>query len=182
MHTLKHILISELESITFGLFDNFLLNILFTYSFFLICYYVAGFFGDSDYHINRFISVSEPNTKPVENITEKESQVNSQANDFNKKSLSTPLDDRISVHQELLSENSLLHMPNLRTAVDDLMLTSVDNGSALLDNSTSSDEVMNVDQFVNERFKKITEPELDISGSSLNLDLPPLDLFHFHTS
>lgn len=92
------------------------------------------------------------------------------------------LDDRISVHQELLSENSLLHLPNLRTTVDDLILTGVDTGGALLDNSTSSDEVMNVDQFVNERFKKITEPDLDISGGSLNLDLPPLDLFQFHTS
>lgn len=73
-------------------------------------------------------------------------------------------------------------MPNLRTPVDDLMLTSVDSGSTLLDNSTSSDEVMNVDQFVNERFKKITEPDLDMSSGSLNLDLPPLDLFQFHTS
>lgn len=62
------------------------------------------------------------------------------------------------------------------------MLGTVDNGGALLDNSTSSDEVMNVDQFVNERFKKITEPDLDISGGGLNLDLPPLDLFQFHTS
>lgn len=92
------------------------------------------------------------------------------------------MDDRISVQQELMSENSLLHLPNLRTAVDDLMLTGVDTGSTLLDNSASSDEVMNVDQFVNERFKKITEPDLDISGGGLNLDLPHLDLFQFHTN
>lgn len=127
--------------------------------------------------------MSLPNTKPVENVNEgqtKDAAANIQ--DFNKKSPSTSLDHRISVHQELLSENSLLHMPNLRTAVDDLMLPTVDSGGALLDNSTSSDEVMNVDQFVNERFKKITEPDLDMSSGSLNLDLPPLDLFQFHTS
>lgn len=123
-----------------------------------------------------FFSVEEPNTKSSESVLTMKAPP--QDDDFRKKTL----EDRMAVHQELLSENSLLHLPNLRTAVDDLMLTGVDTGSNLLDNSTSSDEVMNVDQFVNERFKKITEPDLDISGASLNLDLPPLDLFQFHTS
>jgi hypothetical protein len=62
------------------------------------------------------------------------------------------------------------------------MLTTVDNGSNLLDNSTSSDEVMNVDQFVNERFKKIIEPDIELGNTSLNLDLPSLELFQFSTS
>nr|CAH7718198.1 unnamed protein product [Callosobruchus chinensis] len=79
---------------------------------------------------------------------------------------------------ELLSDNSLLNLPNLRNAVEDLILPGVDTGGNILDNSTSSDEVMNVDQFVNERFKKITEPEMEIGG----LDLPSLDLFQFHSS
>lgn len=96
--------------------------------------------------------------------------------DFSKKSRTPP---HLTVHQDLLSENALLNLPNLR---DELMLPAVDAGGTLLDNSTSSDEVMNVDQFVNERFKKITEPEIDIGGNSLNLDLPSLDLFQFHTS
>lgn len=126
--------------------------------------------------------MSLPNTKAVENVNEVQTTEDKNIQDFNKKSPSTTLDDRISVHQELLSENSLLHIPNLRTTVDDLMLPTVDSGGALLDNSISSDEVMNVDQFVNERFKKITEPDLDMSSASLNLDLPPLDLFQFHTS
>lgn len=106
---------------------------------------------------------------------------NLEEDNFGKKSQSSsPLtEERISVHQELLSDNSLLNLPNLR---DELMLTAVDTGGTLLDNSTSSDEVMNVDQFVNERFKKITEPEIDIGTNSLNLDLPTLDLFQFHTS
>lgn len=95
------------------------------------------------------------------------------------------LDSTISLHSDLLSHNSLLNsLPNLRTSVDDLILSGVDSGhvSNLLDNSTSSDEVMNVDQFVNERFKKITEPEIDLQNNSLNLDLPTLDLFQFHDS
>nr|CAI5825280.1 unnamed protein product [Callosobruchus analis] len=79
---------------------------------------------------------------------------------------------------ELLSDNSLLNLPNLRNAVEDLILPGVDTGGNILDNSTSSDEVMNVDQFVNERFKKITEPEMEIGA----LDLPSLDLFQFHSS
>lgn len=126
--------------------------------------------------------MSLPNTKAVKNVNEVQTPDDKNIQDFNKKSPSTTLDDRISVHQELLSENSLLHIPSLRTAVDDLMLPTVDSGGALLDNSISSDEVMNVDQFVNERFKKITEPDLDMSSGSLNLDLLPLDLFQFHTS
>ncbi|CAH0557125.1 unnamed protein product [Brassicogethes aeneus] len=86
------------------------------------------------------------------------------------------LDNRI----DLLSENSLLtSLPH--SSVDELM-SAVDSTSNLLDNS-SSDEVMNVDQFVNERFKRITEPDIDLSNS-LNLDLPSLqlDLFQFHTN
>ncbi|CAH1961671.1 unnamed protein product [Acanthoscelides obtectus] len=83
-----------------------------------------------------------------------------------------------STNIELLSDNSLLNLPNLRNAVDDLILPGVDGGGNILENSASSDEMMNVDQFVNERFKKITEPEMEISG----LDLPSLDLFQFHSS
>ncbi|KAJ8916163.1 hypothetical protein NQ315_016302 [Exocentrus adspersus] len=89
---------------------------------------------------------------------------------------------RLLVHTDLLSDSSLLNLPNLRNSVDELILSSVDSNTNLLDNSTSSDELMNVDQFVNERFKKITEPEMEINASSLNLDLPSLDLFQFHTS
>ncbi|KAJ8979535.1 hypothetical protein NQ317_017683 [Molorchus minor] len=85
------------------------------------------------------------------------------------------LDDRIAVHADLLSENSLLSLPTLRNSVDDLIMS----GPNLLDNS-NSDEMMNVDQFVNERFKKITEPEMELSSNGLNLDLPSLDLFQFH--
>lgn len=86
--------------------------------------------------------------------------------------------------QSLLNENSLLNnLPNIRNSVDELMLTTDDTTSNLLDNSTSSDEVMNVDQFVNERFKKITEPDIELNGNTLNLvDLPSLDLFQFHTN
>ncbi|XP_028128479.1 uncharacterized protein LOC114324809 isoform X2 [Diabrotica virgifera virgifera] len=84
-------------------------------------------------------------------------------------------DHTTHIEPELLSDSSLLHLSNIRNTVDELMLTTVDPGGTLLDNSTSSDEVINVDQFVNERFKKITEPDLE-----LNLDLPSLDLFQFH--
>nr|XP_023028958.1 uncharacterized protein LOC111517139 [Leptinotarsa decemlineata] len=86
------------------------------------------------------------------------------------------------IDSEMLSDNSILHLSNIRTSVDELMMTSVDTGGTLLDNSTSSDEVMNVDQFVNERFKKITEPDVEMNSATLNLDLPSLDLFQFHTS
>lgn len=90
-------------------------------------------------------------------------------------------DSIISLHNELLTENSLLNsLPSLKNSVDDLIIPGVDSGqmTSLLDNSTSSDEVMNVDQFVNERFKNITEPEID----PLALDLPTLDLFQFRDS
>ncbi|XP_018564321.1 uncharacterized protein LOC108905784 [Anoplophora glabripennis] len=73
------------------------------------------------------------------------------------------LDNRLPVHTDLLSDNSLLNLPNLRNSVDELILSGVDSSANLLDNSTSSDDVMNVDQFVNERFKKITEPEMEHS-------------------
>ncbi|XP_044268514.1 uncharacterized protein LOC123013795 [Tribolium madens] len=90
------------------------------------------------------------------------------------------VDSQIALPADLLSENLLLpSLPNPRNSVDELIL---DNSSNLLDNSTSSDEVMNVDQFVNERFKKIIEPDIELSNTSLNLDLPSLELFHFHTS
>ncbi|KAF5276958.1 hypothetical protein FQR65_LT16122 [Abscondita terminalis] len=86
----------------------------------------------------------------------------------------------ISLHSELLSENSLLNsLPNLRNSVDELLNNGQD--TVMLDNSTSSDEVMNVDQFVNERLKNLTESDLELPNS-LNLDLPSLDLFQFHTS
>ncbi|EFA03009.1 uncharacterized protein LOC103314918 [Tribolium castaneum] len=93
------------------------------------------------------------------------------------------VDSQIGLSSDLLSENLLLpSLPNPRNSVEELMLTGVDNSSNLLDNSTSSDEVMNVDQFVNERFKKIIEPDIELSNTSLNLDLPSLELFQFHTS
>lgn len=93
------------------------------------------------------------------------------------------IDNSLSLHNELLEESSLLNLPNLRNGVDDLILSGVNNGHInLLDNSTSSDEVINVDQFVNERFKKITEPEIDLHNTSMNLDLPALDLFQFNDS
>lgn len=91
-------------------------------------------------------------------------------------------DENLHIDSELLSHHSLLHLSAIRNTEEDLMLTSVDPGGTLLDNSTSSDEVMNVDQFVNERFKKITEPDLELGTSSLNLDLPSLDLFQFHAT
>ncbi|KAJ8930966.1 hypothetical protein NQ314_016180 [Rhamnusium bicolor] len=124
-------------------------------------------------------SVTDDNTITVNNY-EKSGIDNSSADNFIGKNHS--LDGRLSVHTDLLSDNSLLNLPNLRNSVDDLILSGVDSGTNLLDNSTSSDEVMNVDQFVNERFKKITEPDIEINGGGLNLDLPTLDLFHFHTS
>lgn len=96
-----------------------------------------------------------------------------------------PTNSELSLHNELLSENSLLNsLPNLRNSVEELMLNNVDSAQVtnLLDNSTSSDEVMNVDQFVNERFKNLTESDLELPNASLNLDLPSLDLFQFHTS
>lgn len=93
------------------------------------------------------------------------------------------VDSQIALSSELLNDNLLLHsLPNPRNSEEELMLTNVDNTSNLLDNSTSSDEVMNVDQFVNERFKKIIEPDIELSNTSLNLDLPSLELFQFHTS
>lgn len=74
----------------------------------------------------------------------------------------------IGLHnEELLSENSLL---NLRNSVDDLILPG------------NSEEVMNVDQFVNERFKNMTGSDVDLGGGPLNMDLQGLDLFEFHNS
>ncbi|KAG5890391.1 hypothetical protein JTB14_029755 [Gonioctena quinquepunctata] len=105
------------------------------------------------------------------------SEINLVPDDDSIKKTETP-----HLDSEMLSDNSILHLSNIRTSVDDLMMATVDSGGTLLDNSTSSDEVMNVDQFVNERFNKITEPDLEIGSGSLNLDLPSLDLFEFHTS
>ncbi|KAK4880752.1 hypothetical protein RN001_008898 [Aquatica leii] len=83
----------------------------------------------------------------------------------------------LSLHNELLSENSLLNsLPNLRNSVEELILNDNGQDTVMLDNSTSSDEVMNVDQFVNERLKNLTESDLALPNS-LNLDL-----FQFHTS
>lgn len=99
-------------------------------------------------------------------------------------SLTNP-DGSLSLHTELLAENSLLNsLPNLRSSVDDLILTGVDsaNVAQLFNNSASSDEAINVDQLINERLKTITGPDIDLSNSALGLDLPTLDLFHFHHS
>ncbi|CAH1175742.1 unnamed protein product [Phaedon cochleariae] len=98
------------------------------------------------------------------------SDMSQMSDEFNKKTETSLLDT------ELLSDNSLLNLSNIRSSVDEFM-----TGGTLLDNSTSSDEVMNVDQFVNERFTKITEADLGMGGASLNLDLPSLDLFNFHS-
>lgn len=82
---------------------------------------------------------------------------------------------------QLISENSL---PNLRISDDELIMHNVDEShvGSLLDNSMGSDEVMNVDQFVNERLKNLTESDLQLPNSSLNLDLPCLEMFQFHTT
>lgn len=82
---------------------------------------------------------------------------------------------------QLISENSL---PNLRISDDELIMHNVDEAhvGSLLDNSMGSDEVMNVDQFVNERLKNLTESDLQLPNSSLNLDLPCLEMFQFHTT
>lgn len=98
---------------------------------------------------------------------------------------SVAAENSISLHSELLSDNSLLNaLPNLRCSVDDLILSGVDttNVSHLLDNSGSSNDAINVDDFVNERLKTINGPDIDLSSSALGLDLPSLDLFHFHHS
>lgn len=81
-------------------------------------------------------------------------------------------------------QNSHITLQNELRDVDDLMLVNVDTGqvSSILDTSSNSDDIMNVDQFVNERFKKLTEPDIDIQNNLLNLELPPLDMFNFHTS
>lgn len=92
----------------------------------------------------------------------------------------------VSIQNELLCDNSLTNaLPNLRTSVDDLILPVMDNTnvSQLLDNTTSSDEAINVDQFVNERLKTIiTESDIDLSTPALTLDLPTLDLYQFSHS
>lgn len=98
---------------------------------------------------------------------------------------STVSDNVTSLHNELLSDNSLMNsLQHLRCSVDDLILPGMDstNVSQLLDTTTSSEEAMNVDQFVNERLKTITGPDIDVSNFVPNLDLPNLDLFHFHDS
>lgn len=89
-----------------------------------------------------------------------------------------------ALHGELLSDNSLMNsLPNLRCSVDDLMLPGMDsNVPPVLDTTTSSDEAINVDQFVNERLKTIAGADIDLSNSALSLDLPTMDLFHFHHS
>ncbi|XP_017785799.1 PREDICTED: uncharacterized protein LOC108568953 isoform X1 [Nicrophorus vespilloides] len=79
-----------------------------------------------------------------------------------------------------------LHKLHLLSAdiSDELILPDTSGHvSNILDTSTSSDDIMNVDQFVNERFKKLTEVEEEIStANGLSLDLPALDCFNFHTS
>ncbi|KAF7274231.1 hypothetical protein GWI33_013092 [Rhynchophorus ferrugineus] len=88
-----------------------------------------------------------------------------------------------TVNPDILSENSVLvSMQNIPHTADEFMLPVPTESSNILDNSSSSDEVMNVDQFVNERFKKITEPDIEVSNNSLSIDIANLDLFQFHTS
>lgn len=89
----------------------------------------------------------------------------------------------LTLPSDLLSENCLLNsLPNLRTSVEELILNNVDTGHVtnMLENSASSDEVINVDQFVNERFKNLTESDLELPNTTLNLD--SLELFQFHSS
>lgn len=113
---------------------------------------------------------------PLNNIQQASSLIPDHS--FAKKDIDSPI-----LHPDILTENLLLHnLPTTRNSVDDLILSNVDTGSNLLDNSTSSDEVMNVDQFVNERFKKIIEPDIELGNGTLNLDLPSLELFNFHTT
>lgn len=85
-----------------------------------------------------------------------------------------------SLNADLLIDHSeLLPIPNLQA--DELMLPAAEE-TGILDNSSSSDEVMNVDQFVNERFRRITETDLGESDGSLSLELPALGLFPFNST
>ncbi|RZC35509.1 uncharacterized protein BDFB_005692, partial [Asbolus verrucosus] len=128
-------------------------------------------------------NVIESNNTLMSNYTHKPENAKIQEQTVDNYTKKVDVHNQMSLHSDLLTDNLLLHsLPNPRNSVEELMLTSVDNGSSLLDNSTSSDEVMNVDQFVNERFKKIIEPDIELSNTSLNLDLPSLELFQFHTS
>lgn len=114
-----------------------------------------------------------------------EFSANEKREQYNRNEKSTISDNVVSLHSELLSDNSLMNaLPNLRCSVDDLILPGMDNTnvSQLLDTTTNSDEAINVDQFVNERLKTIAGPDIDLSNSALSLDLPSLDLFQFHHS
>ncbi|KAH1014360.1 hypothetical protein HUJ04_003207 [Dendroctonus ponderosae] len=86
------------------------------------------------------------------------------------------------LNTDLLIDNSvLLPIPNLHHGVDELMLPVTDE-TGILDNSSGSDEVMNVDQFVNERFRRITESDVGANDGSLSLELPALGLFPFNST
>lgn len=125
------------------------------------------------------------NTNHKENgVTEEFSVNEDKAHNGNEKP--TTSNNVVSLHNELLCDNSLMNaLPNLRTSVDDLILPVMDNTnvSQLLDTTTSSDEAINVDQFVSERLKTIiTESDIDLSTPALTLDLPTLDLYQFSHS
>lgn len=100
---------------------------------------------------------------------------------------SPPLKEKLYVYPEKQVKNEakqtekfeLHHNQLLGEDVEALILSGVDSGQNILDNSTNSDDIMNVDQFVNERFKKLTESDIEMPNP-LNLELPTLDLFQFH--
>ena len=99
-------------------------------------------------------------------------------------------DDMQAKNAEDIKKGSLYEMDKHISEFlpEDLMLENVDSGqvsryccSHLLDGNSNSDEMISVDQFVNERLKLI-EPDIEMQNSALNIDLPPLDIFQFHTS
>lgn len=89
--------------------------------------------------------------------------------------------DKQSKNQQKQTEKFEIHNQLLGEDVEELILSGVDSGQNILDNSTNSDDIMNVDQFVNERFKKLTESDIEMPNP-LNMDLPALDLFQFHST
>lgn len=109
---------------------------------------------------------SKVNTQNAEDAMEKDVTNRIVLNDNKKEKVATK-----KMHYDL--QHPLL------SDVDGLIIPE-DSSQNILDTSSSSDDIMNVDQFVNERFKKLTEPEIEIPNTSLNLDLPSMELFQFH--
>lgn len=99
----------------------------------------------------------------------------------NKEQLKTHISQ--DVQNDSVQKDSLSTQMGLQSTLlpDELILPDVDAGHVtnILDTSTSSDDIMNVDQFVNERFKNITESVIDLPNTT-GLSLDSLDLFQFH--